>query len=183
LVPALQSPQIGKQRVEEQSMIINTRRLTWIWAGLACLAIATTLAASAQKDDKDEKDKEDAKRPKLLLRAQPNVGLSPVRARFTAELIGGANDYEEFYCPSIEWDWGDGTRSQSSFDCQPYEPGKSEIRRHFTIEHLFRAGHYHVVFRIKRTDKTTASVTTDVSVQAGLGESGQEPFGRSPGRR
>ena len=156
-------------------MIIKTRRFTWMWAGLACLTIATTVAASPQKDDKDEKD---AKRPKLQLRAQPNVGLSPVRARFTAELIGGANDYEDFYCPSIEWDWGDGTSSQSTFDCQPYEAGKSEIRRYFTIEHLFRAGHYHVVFRLKHTDKTSATVTTDVAVQSGLGESGQDSFGR-----
>ena len=166
-------------------MIINTRRFTWMWAGLACLTIATSLAASAQKDEKDEKDakEQDSKRPKLLLRAQPNVGLSPVRARFTAELIGGANDYEDFYCPSIEWDWGDGTRSQSTFDCQPYESGKSEIRRYFTIEHLFRAGHYHVVFRLKHSDKTSATVTTEVAVQTGINESGRPGRRAGPGRR
>jgi hypothetical protein len=164
-------------------MSISTRRFTWIWAGLACLTLAVSLAASADKDDKDDKDKEqDARRPKLQLRANPNVGLSPVRAKFTAELIGGANDYEDFYCPSIEWDWGDGTSSQSEFDCQPYEAGKSEIRRYFTVEHLFRAGHYHVVFRMKHTDKTSATVTTDIAVQSGLNDGGSDSFGR-PGRR
>jgi hypothetical protein len=156
-------------------MTLSTGRFTWMLAGLACFAVATSLAA--QKDEKNGKE-QDSRRPRLMLRASPNVGFSPVRARFTAELVGGANDYEEFYCPSIEWDWGDGTRSQSTFDCQPYEPGKSEIRRHFTIEHLFRAGTYRVVFRLKRSDKAYATVTTELRVQAGVSEIGQEPFGR-----
>jgi hypothetical protein len=152
-----------------------------IWTAIVSLALATSPAASVQKDDKEGKD--DPRRPSVLLKAQPNVGISPVRARLTVELIGGANDYEDFYCPTVEWDWGDGTRSQSSFDCQPYQQGKSEIRRHFTVDHLFRSGRYHVTFRLKRADKIFAMTTTDVVVQPGLGEPGPgEPTGRGPGR-
>ena len=66
------------------------------------------------------------------------VSVSPARVVLTAEIVGGANDFEEFYCPTIEWDWGDGTQSESSSDCAPYEAGKSEIKRRFTVEHLFR---------------------------------------------
>jgi len=164
-------------------MVMNARRFTWAWVAVTCLAITASLPAFVQKDDKDE----DSRRPKLILRADPNVGLSPVRARLTAELVGGANDYEDYYCPQIEWDWGDGTRSQSTFDCAPYQPGKSEIRRRFIVEHLFRAGQYHITFRLKRTGKTFATVTTDVQVQSGLNDTAGfgEPSrgGRGPGGR
>ena len=61
----------------------------------------------------------------------------------TAELRGGADDYEEFYCGSVEWDWGDDTKSESKTDCEPYEAGKSEIKRRFTIDHTYNiAGEY-----------------------------------------
>ena len=71
--------------------------------------------------------------------------MSPLRVvASSAELIGGANDSEEFYCPTIEWDWGDGTQSESSVDCEPYEAGKSEIKRRFTVSHVFRAGMFKV---------------------------------------
>src|SRR5712692_6696918 len=97
------------------------------------LIAAAWTEAVAQKDDK-EKDP----RPKVSLKAQPVVAMSPARVVLTAELTGGANDFEEFYCPAIEWDWGDDTRSESSSDCEPYEAGKSEIRRRFTVEHIYK---------------------------------------------
>ena len=67
--------------------------------------------------------------------------------------MGGADDFEEYYCPTVEWEWGDGTQSESTTDCEPYEAGKSEIKRRFIVEHVFRAGHYQVSFRLKRRDK------------------------------
>ena len=57
----------------------------------------------------------------------------------TAEIKGGANDYEDFYCASVEWEWGDDTKSESKADCDPYEAGKSEIKRRFVMEHTFRS--------------------------------------------
>ena len=60
------------------------------------------------------------------------VGIAPARVVFTAELVGGADDFEEYYCPTIEWEWGDGTTSESNVDCAPYEAGKSAIRRRYT---------------------------------------------------
>jgi hypothetical protein len=124
-------------------------------------------AGAQQKPDAREPDR----RPRLTLRAQPPVGVAPARIVFTAELAGGANDFEEYYCPTIMWEWGDDTKSESTLDCEPYEAGKSEIRRRFTVEHRFRrAGAHKVTFRLKRRDKLVATATATVHVQPGAGE-------------
>ena len=113
------------------------------------------------------------RRPKLALRAQPAVAITPARVVFIAELTGGANDFEDYYCPTVEWDWGDDTRSESTLDCQPFEPGKSEIRRRFSVSHIFkRAGTYRVYFRLKQRDKAVANATTTIQVRAGA----DQPF-------
>ena len=142
------------------------------WAGVASLLVMAALStgASAQKTSKDGKDQKDANdpRPKVSLRAQPVIAMAPARVVFTAELTGGANDFEDFYCGAVEWEWGDGTKSESSSDCAPYEPGKSEIKRRFTVEHVFRAGVYRVMFHLKRHDKAVGNATINIQVRPGL---------------
>jgi hypothetical protein len=139
-------------------------------AGAAAVAVAflipTLLAAAPQKGDKDATP--DAKRPKMTLKAQPVIAMSPARIVLTAELVGGANDFEEFYCPSVEWEWGDGTQSEASSDCAPYEPGKSEIKRRYTVEHVFRAGAYRVMFHLKRRDKAVGNASVNIQIRPGL---------------
>src|SRR5215510_7078115 len=93
-------------------------------------------------------------RPRITLKAQPVIAMAPARVVLTAEISGGANDFEEFYCPAVEWEWGDGTHSESASDCAPYEPGKSEIKRRYTVEHVFRAGAYRVMFHLKRSNRS-----------------------------
>ncbi|MCU1383425.1 MAG: hypothetical protein JWL71_2122 [Acidobacteria bacterium] len=140
------------------------------WAGAASLLMAATLATSlsAQKNkDKDQKDSADPK-PKISLKAQPVIAMAPARVVLTAELTGGANDYEEFYCTAVEWEWGDGTKSESASDCAPYEAGKSEIKRRFTVEHVFRTGVYRVMFHLKRRDKMVGNATVQIQVRPGL---------------
>lgn len=142
------------------------------WAGVAWLALAATLTAAAQqKDDKDTKDADG--RPKITLRAQPTISIAPSRVVLTAELTGGADDYRDFYCPTVEWEWGDGTSSESTSDCDPYEQGKSTIKRHFIVSHVFRAGNYRVVFRLKHHDKSVAIANANVQVRPGLGDPGR----------
>lgn len=115
----------------------------------------------------------DEKKPKISLRANPSMGMSPVRVVVTADISGGANDNEEFYCPAVEWEWGDDTRSTNTADCDPYEAGKSEIRRRFTADHVYRsAGEYRVQFRLKKKDKTVGAGSTSVRVRPGLGDPG-----------
>src|SRR5882672_6737705 len=139
-------------------------------AGAASLVLAIVLAtsASAQKADKDSKDNQDTKRPKITLKAQPVISMAPSRVVLTAELVGGANDFEDFYCAAVEWEWGDGTKSESSTDCAPYESGKSEIKRRFTVEHVFRAGAYRVMFHLKRRDKSVGAASVNIQVRPGL---------------
>jgi hypothetical protein len=134
-------------------------------AGAACLAVAAVLyTAAAAQPDKG--------RPKASLKATPMVSRAPSRVVLTAELTGGPNDYEDFYCPTVEWDWGDGTQSESTIDCEPYEPGKSEIKRRFTVEHVFKAGNHKVMFRLKRHNKPLTAATVQIQVQPGLRDIG-----------
>jgi hypothetical protein len=142
----------------------------YVRAAVASLLVSATLAAApaAQKADKDAKDNPDNKRPQVKLRAQPVIAMAPARVVLTAEIVGGANDFEEFYCPAIEWEWGDGTQSASSSDCAPYEPGKSEIKRRYTVEHVFRAGAYRVMFHLKRRDKSVGAASVNIQIRPGL---------------
>jgi hypothetical protein len=163
-------------------------RLSPAIASVLGMIVAVSLVVSGQqqdgkdtrpsKDSKDSKekaskDKDSDKRPKVTLKAQPLISIGPSKVTLRAELVGGANDYEEYYCPTVEWDWGDGTQSESTNDCEPYEAGKSEIKRRFTVEHLFRAGYYQVAFRLKRKDKALVAATATVQVQAGGSELGR----------
>src|SRR4249920_2068462 len=113
----------------------------------------------------------DKTKPSITVKASPTVAFSPARVVVTADIKGGPNDSEEFYCPSVEWDWGDGTISDQTSDCEPYEAGKSEIRRHFTADKIFNtSGDFRVEFRMKRKDKTIAAGSTMVKIRPGAGE-------------
>jgi hypothetical protein len=143
---------------------------------IAAAATATSASAPAPQN----------KKPSISLKANPPVGFSPLRVVVTAELKGGANDFEDFYCASIEWDWGDDTKSENKVDCDPYEPGKSEIKRRYVMEHTFRAltsgmssidpsGNqtpsiqYRVRFSLKQKNKTVGSGQTTVEIRQGIG--------------
>src|SRR3954453_4363006 len=132
----------------------------------AVAAMLTTAVAAAQKTAPG-KDK-DQKHPSLKLTARPPLGMSPARVVLTGDLNGGPNDSEDFYCPTVEWDWGDGPTSESTSDCDPYEPGKSEIKRRYTTEHIFRAGNYRVALRLKKRDKMISSATVVIEVRPGV---------------
>lgn len=114
--------------------------------------------------------RESEKKPSLALRARPVISFAPSRVTVTASVRGGADDYREFYCPTLEWEWGDGTRSESSSDCDPYEAGKSEIRRSYSTQHTFRQpGTYRVRFRLKQGNDVMGLATTTINVRPGLG--------------
>ena len=110
------------------------------------------------------------KKPSLTLKATPSVSFAPSRVVVVAEVKGGSNDFEDFYCPTVEWEWGDLTTSTAEADCDPYSAGKSEIRRRYTVEHRFKnAGAFKIIVRLKKGDKVIASANTLIQVRAGLG--------------
>ena len=135
-------------------------------ATTAALVVASAPIVAAQKNAKAGKEQDG--RPRISLRAQPVVAVAPARVVLTAELIGGSDDFEEYYCPTVEWAWGDDTVSESTVDCEPYESGKSQIKRRFTVQHVFqRAGAFKVYFHLKRKDKMLGSASVTIQVQPG----------------
>lgn len=131
----------------------------------------------------------DKKKPSITVKVSPVSGFAPMRAVITAELKGGSDDYEEFYCPAIEWDitvrdvapMNDPTarmtdsrpvqKSEQKLDCDPYEAGKTEIKRRFVREHTFRTGgEYSIRFNLKQKDKIVGGGRTTVRVRGGIGD-------------
>jgi hypothetical protein len=132
----------------------------------SALLLAAAITSSAQSPD--VKDRKEPKRPSLSLRATPGTGMVPVRVTATAEFKGGDDDFQEYYCPTIEWNWGDGTVSEATADCEPYEAGVSQFRRRYTVQHTFkRAGAYRIAFRLKVKDRVLTSQTTMVRLLGG----------------
>jgi hypothetical protein len=129
---------------------------------------ASLLLSAAAIAQTDSKPKVDAKRPQVTLKVTPVSGMVPVRVSGVAELKGGDDNFEEYYCPTIEWNWDDGTSSESSNDCEPYESGKSQIRRRYTLTHPYRqAGHYRISFRMKQKDKVVGAASSVVQLLGG----------------
>lgn len=104
--------------------------------------------------------------PRLRLRATPRVAFAPASILFVGQLRGGPDDNEELYCATIEWDWGDDTISESTPDCEPFEPGRTGIRRRFSVRHTFDyAGRYEVRLNLKRRDDIVISARTRIEVR------------------
>lgn len=131
---------------------------------LAVLAVLLSLgvAVYAQKSSEDKK-------PSLSLKATPMTGFAPLRVKVSVDVRGGSDDFQDLYCPSVEWEWGDDLRSGNSEDCSPYEAGKSEIKRRYSGEHVFRyEGSYKVTLRLKQRDRVVATGTATIEVRPGL---------------
>jgi hypothetical protein len=108
-------------------------------------------------------------RPRFALRATPRVAFSPVMVFLTAELQGG-HEIEEYYCPELEWDWDDGSRSAHGADCPPFAAGTA-LERRFTAEHAFRsAGTYTVKVTMRRASRVLAVASATVNVRPGAGD-------------
>lgn len=139
--------------------------------GLWLVAAAIAASGAEPAAQRNEKAKDDEpQRPKFTLRAQPQVAVAPARVVFTAELVGGSDDYQEFYCPTIEWEWGDDTSSESTVDCDPYEAGASKIKRRYTVQHLYRrAGAFRVFIHLKQRDRFMGSAAVSIQIQEGAG--------------
>jgi hypothetical protein len=140
----------------------QSRRARCTLAAMLTAALSLGGVADAQKAG-------EGKKPSISLKAQPLAGFAPLKVRVTVEVKGGANDYAEYYCPTVEWDWGDDLKSENAVDCLPYEAGKSEINRRYTAEHTYRyEGSYRLVLRLKQKDRVVASSGATVEVRPGL---------------
>lgn len=130
--------------------------------GIVSLVLATGQVADGQASSGQGPDDD----PRLRLRATPRVAFAGQSFLFVGTLRGGPDDNEELYCATIEWDWGDDTYSESTPDCNPFEPGASEVRRRFSTRHTFDyAGRYEVRLNLKRQDDILISARTRIEVR------------------
>jgi hypothetical protein len=135
---------------------------------MTCCSVAFVMNTSAPVAQSEKEEKREPKRPSLSLKATPGTGMVPARISATAEFKGGDDDFQDYYCPAIEWNWGDGTVSEASNDCDPYEAGVSQIRRRYTQSHTYkRPGAFRIVFRLKHRDRVLTSQTTMVRLLGG----------------
>ena len=140
------------------------------WPAVTAAVVLTvqSLSASPARPSNVSPAEKQLKRPALSLRATPNVAFSPATVHFYADLRGGPDDFQAFYCPTVEWDWGDGTTSDTTADCDPYVSGKTAITRHYSEDRLFRgAGQFLVTLRLKHGDKVLTEAGTTVVLRGG----------------
>jgi hypothetical protein len=129
------------------------------WLGLAAAAMVVAFGGYARAGDTGKPS-----RPRLGLRATPRVAMSPVYVLLVAELTGG-DEIEDFYCPGLEWDWGDGSRSAYEGDCAPFEPGM-KVERFFSARHAYLiAGEYSVRLTLRRASRVVAVATAPLVVR------------------
>lgn len=125
------------------------------------LLVAGLMAVSLHADQGKGK-------PSITIRASPAVAFAPARIVATAEVVGGPDDFQDFYCAKVEWDWGDATKSEAQDDCDPYVAGQSLIRRRYANEHKFEfAGNYDVRFTLKQGKKSVGSGVINVRIRDG----------------
>ena len=140
--------------------MLRVRRPTCVCAAVLALATLSGGAADAQRNDD--------KKPSLSLKASPASGFTPLRVRFTVDVRGGADDAQDFYCPAVEWEWGDDLKSGNSEDCEPYKAGTSRIERRYSAEHRYtEPGTFNVRFRLKQGTRVVANTNTLVQVREG----------------
>jgi hypothetical protein len=101
--------------------------------------------------------------PRLDLRASPRSAFPPVTVLVTGQLVGG-DDVEEYYCPALEWDWGDGGRSAQESDCPPFD-ADTKMARRFTSRHAYHEpGYYEIRLTLRRGSRHVAVGVVTVSV-------------------
>lgn len=132
------------------------QRGAWVSGAFAvCLASAGIVAAAGQ-------DAVGAARPHVALRATPRTAFPPANVFVVAELKGRPG--EEFYCPGIEWEWGDGSRSAEEGDCPPYSAG-AEVERFYSARHAYGTpGNYDLTLTMRRADRTLAAASLQIVV-------------------
>jgi len=129
------------------------RRRVW---GAALLVVAMSTPAWTG-------DANTGRKPRLEVRTTRSLAFPPVEVVVIAELVGG-EDVEELYCPGLEWDWGDGTKSYRESDCAPFEAG-AKLARFFSARHVYGiAGSYRVRVRMLRAEKDVARASTSLQI-------------------
>ena len=140
----------------------------------AAVTALTALALAAFAHTEEQKSDKKGKRPGIEMRTVPRFAFSPAHILAIAELKGG-DDVEEYYCPEVEWEWGDGGKSVQEADCDPWSTG-TKIQRRFSSEHDFQfAGNYTIKITLRKSGRQISSQTVSLTVRPGLGDRSPDP--------
>lgn len=112
-----------------------------------------------------------AGKPQVELKATPQfalLGIGPrasATVRFRLSVKDAGN--EDYYCPRVEWEWEDGTRSEEESDCPVFaEAGKQDHQRSWTRSHVFwEPGSPVIKVRLYKSDRLVKTI--DVKVEIG----------------
>ncbi|MCB0197633.1 MAG: hypothetical protein KDJ65_37155, partial [Anaerolineae bacterium] len=90
-------------------------------------------------------------------------GTAPLVVNFKGELIGGADDNEDFYCVESTFDFGDGNNQSQSPGCTAWEPG-TEISRDFTANTIYEEpGEYTVRFQLGEAESEPITIIVNAA--------------------
>lgn len=104
----------------------------------------------------------DEPKPRVEFRALPQFGFSPLKVHALVIIENGG---EHLYCPEVEWNWGDGSRSFENSDCAPYEKSDdTEGPISFGRDHVYGAGEYTLTVTLSRGAKQLRSMTQKIRV-------------------
>lgn len=104
------------------------------------------------------------KRPKLDLRVIPLMGPPSTEFVFVADLKGGA-DAEDFYCPTLEWQWDSQDTSLQEPECPPFQPGVTRVERRFSMTRTFTTeGSRSATLVLRRGDKVLGRASASFRV-------------------
>ncbi|HEX9926585.1 MAG TPA: VIT domain-containing protein [Anaerolineae bacterium] len=104
-------------------------------------------------------------------------GPAPLTVNFTGELVGGPDDYYEFYCVESTFEYGDGIAQSAIPDCVEQEPG-IDIQRRFTSNYIYdEPDEYQVTFSLAgvESEPVTIVVTGDEAGEAQPADAFDEP--------
>ena len=93
----------------------------------------------------------------LGLRASPMMSFAPSLVTLRVD-FSDVTDVESIYCPMLEWDFDDGSKSIRGSDCVPYRPGIERESR-FSITHCYGAGDFNPTVRVLRGGRAVLSRT------------------------
>ncbi|MFQ6015519.1 MAG: VIT domain-containing protein [Anaerolineae bacterium] len=105
----------------------------------------------------------------LVLKVDVTKGTAPLTVSFRAELVGGPDNNQDFYCASYTFDFGDGTAMHAEPDCLPYWP-EVEIQRRFETDYTYeKEGTYTAGFSLGGLHSNTMTIVVGSGEQAPSG--------------
>jgi hypothetical protein len=100
----------------------------------------------------------------VSIRAAPRVAVAPARIIFNIELKGG-EDTDALHCLTLNFDWGDGTKSSSEGDCGEYKAGETKVQRLFTADHEYRERRKPTVeVTVMKGERTIGRASIDLTI-------------------